>query len=102
MTSHQVQKIVDVHLVTLIRLSELHKIDILFLLLDNLAQGEVLNEKVVQRVSLTELQLLINILSQRSQDPLEVFDAHNLFLIIDHEKLFFMMINFGVLNEKVP
>ena len=87
MPSHQVQKVEDVHLVGLIGLTELLEVHVLLAILENLCKGEVLNEEVVERVFLRQLQLLINILRQSSQDPLEIFDAHHLIFIIDDKEL---------------
>ena len=91
MTSHQVQEVIDVHLVALIGLAELLEIHVLPVLLDDLTQREVLDEEIVQGVCLTQLQLFIDVLSQGSQDSLEVLDAHDLILIIDHEELELMV-----------
>ena len=87
MTSHQVQEVVDIHLVALIGLAELLKVHVLPILLDDLTQGEVLDEEIVEGICLAQLQFLIDVLGQGAQDSLEVFDAHDLVLIIDYEEL---------------
>ena len=87
MPGHQVQKVVDVHLVGLIGLSELLEVHVLLAVLENLTEGEVLDEEVVEAVLLGQLQLLIDVLCESSHDTLEVLDAHHLVLIVDDEEL---------------
>ena len=87
MASHQVQKVVDVHLVGLVGLSELLEVDILLVVLDDLRQCEVLYEEVVERVFLGELELFVDVLGEGAEDSLEVFDAHELFFIVHHKEL---------------
>ena len=87
MPGHQVQKVVDVHLVGLIGLSELLEVHVLLAVLENLTEGEVLDEEVVEAVLLGQLQLLIDVLCESSQDTLEVLDAHQLIFIVDDEEL---------------
>ena len=88
MASHQVQKVVDVHLVGLVGLAELLEVHVLLAVLDDLREAEVLDEEVVERVLLGQLQLLVDVLRQSPQDPFEVLDAHHLVLIVDDEELF--------------
>ena len=87
MPSHEVQKVVDVHLVGLIGLAEFVKVHIFLVISDDLRQGEILDEKVVKRVFLRKLQLLIDILCQGPENPLEVLDGHQLIFIIDNKEL---------------
>ncbi len=51
-TSHQIQQIIDIHFIGIVSLSELLKIDIFFIVLDDLGQGEVLYEEIVKRIFL--------------------------------------------------
>ena len=55
MHSHEVQKVVDVHLVGLIGLTELLEVHVLLAILEDLCEGEVLDEEVVERVLLGQL-----------------------------------------------
>ena len=87
MTSHQVQEIVDVHLIRLVGLPELLEVDVLLPVLKNLTEGEVLYEEVVQGVCLGKLQFLVDVLGQGPEDPLEVLYSHNLVLVVDHKEL---------------
>ena len=87
MAGHQVQKVVDVHLVGLVGLAELLEVHVLLVVLDDLGQREVLYEKVVERVLLGKLELLVNVLGKRPEDSLEVFDAHELFFVVHHKEL---------------
>ena len=102
MTSHQVQQVIDIHFIRLIGLSELDKIHVLSVLLDDLAQGKVLNEEVIQGICLRQLQLLVDVLGQRPQDALEILHAHNLIFVIHHEKLGIIDILLLGILEKVP
>ena len=87
MPSHEVQKVVDVHLVGLIGLAEFVKVHIFLVISDDLRQGEVLDEEVVKRVFSGKLQLLIDVLSQGPENPLEVLDAHQLILVVNDKEL---------------
>ena len=87
MPSHQVQKVVDVHLVGLVGLAELLEVHVLLAVLDDFREGEVFDEEVVEAVLLGQLQFLINVLRESSQDALEVLDAHQLVFIVDDEEL---------------
>ena len=87
MPGHQVQEVVDVHLVGLIGLAEFVKVHIFLVISDDLRQGEVLDEEVVEAVLLGQLQLLVDVLRQSPEDPFEIFDAHHLVLVVDNEKL---------------
>ena len=51
-TSHQIQQIIDIHFIGIVSLSELLKIDIFFIVLDDLSQGEVLDEEIIKRIFL--------------------------------------------------
>ena len=87
MPGHEVQKVVDVHLVGLVGLAELLEVHILLALLEDICEGEVLDEEVVEAVLLGQLQLLVDVLRQSPEDPFEVLDAHHLVLVVDNEKL---------------
>ena len=84
---HQIEEIVDVHLVGLVGLSELLEVHVLLAVLEDLTKCEVLDEEVVEAVFLRQLQLLIDVFGESPQDALEVLDGHQLVFIVDDEEL---------------